>query len=324
MELQQSLQGENVLQFGKPRKLIQLTVNKQSLENEKKKFLNLMVNFIDSIDFEERQKEGRGRPNADLTQILKCCLVMTYNGMSYRRSETDFNELYERGMIKYIPKRSTLNKYMNLGRIRRVIENLIQVSASFFIEHEDIAILDSTWLAYRMYTGGYRKVHDKKSTSLAKCRKLHICCLKNSKVIACAKITQGTSNDSPHLKDMIMKVVRSGFAISNLLADAGYSSKSNYSFCRSLNIFNVFIDFASNVKLKPKGRTPWATQLKLMKDSPEVWHERYRYRVLVESVFSSMKRKQTNWIRSQKEIARDNELLLKALVYNLCVVGRYF
>lgn len=322
MDIQENLSGERILQFGRPRQLVQLSVNKQSLEQEKKKFFELMINFIDSIDFGETRK--RGRPKSSIKDILKCLLIMSYNGMSYRRSETDFRELYEKGMIKSIIRRSTLNDYMNSKNLRKVIDNLIQVSALFFVEHEDTAILDSTWLAYRMYTGGYRKVHDKKSTSLAKCRKLHICCLKNSKVIACAKITKGTSNDSPHLKEMIMKVVRAGFAISNLLADAGYNSKSNYAFCRSLNIFNAYIDFASNVKLRPKGKTPWARQLKLMKEHPEVWHERYRFRVLVESVFSSIKRKQQNWIRSRNETARDNELLLKALVYNLTVVGRYF
>jgi hypothetical protein len=249
---------------------------------------------------------------------------MAYNGMSYRRAKSYFLELYDKSLISKIPGRSTLNDYLNSRALRTVIDNLIQISASFFVEHDDTLILDSTWLAYRMYHGGYKKVLDKKSTSLAKCRKLHIACLKNSKAITCAKITIGTSNDSPHLKEMVMKTVKSGFAINNLLADAGYSSKSNYSFCRSLNIFNAHIDFASNAKMKPQGKTPWAIQLKLMKENPELWHERYRFRVIVEGIFSSIKRKQVNWIRSKNETSRDNELLLKALIHNLTLIGKYF
>jgi len=36
-----------------------------------------------------------------------------------------------------------------------------------------------------------------------------------------------------------------------------------------------------------------------------------------------MKRKNLNYLRSRKEVAQDVEVLLKALVYNLTIIGKY-
>lgn len=58
-------------------------------------------------------------------------------------------------------------------------------------------------------------------------------------------------------------------------------------------------------------------------EQKEIWHETYRFRVLVEGIFSALKRKHLNYLRSKKEIALHVELLLKVLVYNLTIIGKY-
>ncbi len=63
--------------------------------------------------------------------------------------------------------------------------------------------------------------------------------------------------------------------------------------------------------------------MKLFKEQNEVWKDAYRYRTLVEQVFSVIKRKHLNYLRSRNETAQDVELLLKCLVYNITVIGRY-
>ena len=44
---------------------------------------------------------------------------------------------------------------------------------------------------------------------------------------------------------------------------------------------------------------------------------------LPEGVFSAIKRKNVNYLRSKREMSQDIELLLKALVYNLTIIGRF-
>jgi transposase len=174
-----------------------------------------------------------------------------------------------------------------------------------------------------MYGGGYKQVHDKRAGSLYKVRKVHVAILKNSKIIAYAKATKGTEHDSPHFEEAVKTVCKNGFQIRNLLADAGYSGKNNYVICRELGIMNVFIDFKSNATLKRAKSDIWREKLRLYKENKEIWNESYRFRVLVEGVFSAIKRKNVTYLRSKKDIAQDVEILLKCLVYNLTIIGKY-
>ncbi len=317
MEQQEKL-FEGLKQF-KP--VIALQKNSLTLEKEKERFMTNLCDFIEPLNFEQLQVMGR--PKADFKDIIKALCMMSFNGMSYRRTQTDLKWMFENELIKTIPPRSTLNRYSNYESTKALIERLIQVSALFFNENEDTIILDSTWFGERMYTGGYRKVYDKKNAPLQKVRKIHVACLKNSKVIAYAKATKGTEHDSPHLEDAIRTVCKNGFQIKTLLADAGYSGKNNYALCRELGIMDVFIDFKSNAKLRNAKSDIWREKLRLYKEHKEIWNQSYRFRVIIEGVFSAMKRKNLNYLRSKKETAMDVELLLKALVYNITIIGKY-
>ncbi len=305
----------------KSKSVITLQKNRYSLEQEKEKFIVNMCDFIEPLPFEQLQITGR--PKVNFKDVIKSILMMSFNGMSYRRTQSDLKKMCEEGLITYIPPRSTLNDYVNDEDTKRLIEKLIQFSALFFNEDEDTVILDSTWFGQRMYTGGYRKVHDKRSGSLYKVRKLHVACLKNSKVIAYAKATVGTKHDSPFFGEVVNAIVKNGFQIKTLLADSGYLSKDNYALCKELGILNTFIDFKSNVTGKRPKSDLWREKFKLYKENKEIWSQTYRFRVIVEGVFSAIKKKNLNYLRSRKETAQDVELLLKALVYNLTIIGKY-
>jgi len=301
--------------------VIALQLNKLTLEHEKENFITNLCDFIEPLNFEQLQLIGR--PKTNFKDILKALCLMSYNGMSYRRTQTDLKWMFEQELIKYVPPRSTLNDYANNENTKNLIEKLIQVSALFFNENEDTAIFDSTWFGERMYSGGYRKVYDKVNAPLGKVRKLHIACLKNSKIIACAIATKGTRHDSPVFTDLVTKIKSNGFQIKTLLADAGYSGKNNYALCKELGILNVFIDFKSNATLSRAKSDIWREKLKLYKEQKDIWNQTYRFRVIVEGIFSVMKKKHLNYLRSKKEVAMDVEILLKALVYNLTIIGKY-
>jgi transposase len=301
--------------------VIALQRNTLTLEKEKERFITNLCDFIEPLNFEQLQVMGR--PKANFKDILKALCLMSYNGMSYRRTQSDLRWMFEQELIKTIPPRSTLNDYSNDENTRLLMEKLIQVSALFFTDNEDTTILDSTWFAKRMYGGGYKQVHDKRAGSLYKVRKLHIACLKNSKVIAYAKASKGTEHDCPHFEEAVRIVCKNGFQIKTLLADSGYLSKENYSLCKELGIMNTFIDFKSNNELRRAKSDLWREKLRLYKEQKEIWNQTYRFRVIVEGVFSAMKRKNLNYLRSKKEVAQDVEILLKCLVYNLTIIGKY-
>ena len=152
--------------------IITLQKNKFSLEQEKEKFIQNLCGFIEPLNFEQLQIMGR--PKANFKDIIKSLCMMSYNGMSYRRTQSDLKWMFEQELIKYIPPRSTLNDYSNNEYTKLMLEKLIQISSLFFRENEDTMMFDSTWFGLRMYTGGFKKVHDKKNVNFNQTRKLHI------------------------------------------------------------------------------------------------------------------------------------------------------
>jgi len=315
---------ERIIGFSRPQLLETAkfpNLSSHPLEKEKHDFMKFGINLIDTLNLEKEQVAGR--PRCLYHDIIKCLLVMGYHGMSYRRASSDINELFENGLINHAPKRSTLNKYMNMEETKKLIGELVQYTALFFKDNEDTLIIDSTWLSKRMYTGGYRKVHDKKSSNLSKCRKMHFGILKNSHVITICMPTEGTVSDFKMFEPIVVGTIKNGFNITTLLADKGYAGKSSYFLCENLNIKNVFIDFKSNVTLRRAKSGAWRKQLTLFKEHPEIWKDTYRYRPVIEGVVSSIKIKQVNYLRSKKPIAMDCELLLKCLIHNLTIIGRF-
>ncbi len=228
------------------RPLVKLKKDKNSLQKEKKRFIESLYTILDGAEFDQCQINGR--PRSEIKDVLKSLCMMSFNGMSYRRTEPDLEYLKEKKIISKVHSKSTLNKYMMIKDTKKVLEKLIELTSLFFIENEDTLIVDSTWLATKMYSGGYKKVYDKKSAPLKKVRKLHISCGKNSRVITCARVTEGTKHDCPMFKEIVYRPVKNGFNIKRLLADAGYLSDDNYEFCNTLNI-DAYIDFKVNNKV---------------------------------------------------------------------------
>ena len=64
---------------------------------------------------------------------------------------------------------------------------------------------------------------------------------------------------------------------------------------------NVFIDFKSNATLRRAKSDIWREKLRLYKEQKDIWNQSYRFRVLIEGVFSAIKRKNLNYLRSKKK-----------------------
>lgn len=291
---------------------------RNSLEKEKSNFLKSMCYFLDGLELEEEQINGR--PKTNPSEILKHLLVMSYNAMSYRRAISDLELLKSQGFIQKLISRSTLNDCANNEDTISLLERLIQISSTFFRDNEDTLIVDSTWFGEKMYVGGYKEVHGNKK-GLTNTRKIHVGILKNSKAICYAKATTGIMHDCPAFENILMGSSKL-FNLKYCLGDKAYCSKENYILCSDLNI-TAFLDFKKNCK-SAKGKSAlWKNQIKIWNDQPEIWHEKYRYRVVIESVFSVIKKKHNSYLRSRKQISRDVEMLLKCLVYNLSLIGKH-
>lgn len=289
----------------------------------------MLGRFIGTINFSEiYEEQTEGRPRINLEDIITSLLVMSYHSWSYRRCMSDLLKLKQEGFIRGIPRRATLNKYMQDDCLTKVLEKMIQVSSLPFIESEDTIILDSTSFFDRILFGGSKsKVYSKgrlfKTPSLNKVTKLHATITKNSKIICCAKTTAGLVHDHRMSKELIETPLRNGFKIKVLLADSAYNSRENFCLCED-NGIKAFLDFKKNHKAQKSGSKLRREQFNLYHNNKEEWHQAYRFRVLVEMVFGAIKKKGRNHLRSRNPIPKDNEMLLKALWYNLCILSKHY
>ena len=305
---------------------MELQLKPYSLENEKKNFIKLLCSFIDSINF-EREDYSIGRPRQDYGDLIKSLLIMSYHVWSYRRASSDITKMYEEELILSIPKRSTLCKYMNDEDFKKILEMLVELSAKPFLDIETCVILDSTSYANMLrVSAGNVKERSKRKILLAplyRTRKLHVIIGRESKAILSAKTSLGTVHDIRMFMPLVKSVLSRGYKPNKLLADNAYNSKENYLFCEH-NDIEAFIDFKITDTGKRSLSIMRKKKLKLLREEPDIWHESYNQRPLVESVFSAMKRKGKNYLRSRSSVAQDCEMLLRALWYNLNIVAKYY
>lgn len=133
----------------------ELTTKPNHLETEKINILPLLCEFIDSIDFSILQDQQiRGRPKTDIKEIIKSLFIVTYHSWSYRRANSDLELLKEKDFLKIIPKRSTLNKYMNDNSLRNILQKLIELSSLPFVSSEECFMMDGSWFYNKIIFGG--------------------------------------------------------------------------------------------------------------------------------------------------------------------------
>ncbi len=306
--------------------LQELVKNSNHLEHEKENLLLTMNMFFEGIDLDEEYLEGR--PRASQKDILKSLLIMNYHSWSYRRANSDIESLYKDGLISHIPKRATLNKYMLDSETTKTLCNLISLSALAFIDVEDEVIIDSTWFSQyaRICSAHKRKVSDRilRLPSLEKTRKVHIVCFKESKVVISAVPTHGTVNDNLYFLYLMNDCIKRGFTIKKILADKAYGAKDNFLWCQENGITKAFIDFKKNAKYRNSGSSLRKDMLNMKLNRPEEWKESYRFRPIIEGLFSTVKRKgKFHYLKSKKPNSQDCEILLKVFWHNLTTIAKY-
>ncbi len=294
------------------------------LEVEKETFTGTMVSVVDSVDFQEEYKEGR--PPISRRDILKALLIMSYHSWSYRRAQTDIRDLYKKELMIKNPNRPSMNRCMNDQKFKNQLQKLIEFTGSYLMENEDTIIFDSTGFSKMLRLSAsnmkYSPHRNTRLPPLSKTRKLHVVIGKNSKAIICARTSIGTVHDSQYFKELFNNIIiEQKYPIKIILADSAYNSKEYFDLCEEHKI-EAFFDFKSNHVIGRSGSFLRKRQFNLYHDKPQQWHKTYNARTLIEIVFSAIKRKGKNYLRSRTEVAQDNEMLLKALWYNLCLIAK--
>ncbi|MBI4116973.1 transposase [Candidatus Pacearchaeota archaeon] len=223
----------------------------------------------------------------------------------------------EFGLVENVPTYMSVSNYMSKKELTPILENLITLSSLPLKEIENSFAIDSSGFS----TSRFGRWFDYKYGRERKYKiwlKAHINAGTKTNIITSVKITEGQENDSPQLSELVRKTAEN-FNLKEQSGDKAYSSKENLEVITEFNA-TPYIPFKKNVTGRARGSGVWKKMYHYFMYKHEEFLEHYHKRSNVETTFHMIKTKFSGAIKSKRETAQINELLLKILCHNICVV----
>ncbi len=300
-EIQQRLTSYEPQPYGESKSYPQdWPMYERAMGQEKLMFFRILKDAVDTLDIDYEYK-GNGRPPVYYADIIKAMCIKGFSGYSSWRAESELKIARAMGIIEEVPKRSTLNKYMQDPMITKQLHKLYKIIAEPLAEIEVYFAADATGISNAYGNTRWMNVrHTKEELKRRReYNKLHIIAGCKTNVICSAKITKGTEHESPHFKALLDDTAKI-FHVKEVSADAGYLSKDNV---RAITKHGAapFIMGKKNVNVPRRNTTSaWGSMLRLWKKHQMYFAEHYHRRSNVESTFGALKRKYGDFCRCKK------------------------
>jgi transposase len=258
---------------------------------------------------------GRGPKPIPLSDAVFGMTMKVYTTVSGRRATTDIEACASAGHMTRAPHYNSIFSYFEKPAMTALLTALVEESATPLACIESRFAADSTGFG----TVTYRRWYDAKYGHEMKEHgwvKAHAMVGTTTNVITAIRVTDGNANDCPELPALVATTAQR-FNVAEVSADKAYLSRANLAAVESVGAV-PYVPF----KLNSQGDGPAAWRrmwgLFMYKQSEFLAH--YHARSNVESTFSAVKRKLGGSVRSKNPTAQVNEVLCKALCFNLTML----
>jgi transposase len=284
---------------------------------EKDMFQELLADLCAAI-IEPPPKPGRkgGRPSAPLRDAVFMAVFKVYSTVSARRFMSDLREAQRRGHVNESLSFNWAWKTLQNPAVTPILHEMIRRSSLPLRAVEVDFATDSSGFA----TSKFVKWFDEKYGSerqKAEWVKVHCCVGVKTGITTAAVIGDKHLGDSPQFPELVNTTAQH-FTIRDVDADKAYLSADNFALVEALG-GTAYIPFKVNSVL---GNTPlWDKMLNCFLSRREEYLAHYHKRSNIESIFSAIKRKFGDAVRSRTQTAMRNEVLAKLVCNNLtCVI----
>lgn len=278
--------------------------------NEKAKFQSLLYDLCRRI---AEPPPKNGRPRLLLADAMFSAVFKVYSTFSGRRFMTDLEEAYAKGFIKKVPHFNSIFNYLENPEVARILTAMIVEGSRPLAAVEIDFASDSSGCS----TCRFERWFDKKYGVVRKQHdwvKFHIMCGVKTNIVTAVEIRDRNASDTK-LLPALAKTTAKNFTMREVSADKGYASLDNYAVIDSLGA-TPFIAFKSIHT--GAGGGLWAKMFHYFNYRRDDFLKHYHKRSNVESVFSAIKAKFGDSVRSKGEMAMVNEVLCKVLCHNIC------
>lgn len=289
-------------------------VYNQAQQQEKDRLQVLLADLCSGVIDPPRDKHpGPARvPYSD--RLFAVCLKV-WSTLSSRRFNCDLEEAHRRGHLSRSLHPNKVNCYMEEEELTPYLRAMIVRSALPLRAVETDFAVDSSGFSTSRFIrwfdvkhGVERREHD--------WVKVHLACGVKTHVVTAAAIYNKDAADSPILPELL-NTTKEAFTVKEMSGDKGYLSVENV---------EAIFDAGGVPFIAPKINTTGAAgglfekMFHYYQYRREEFLEHYHKRSNVESVFSAVKRKFGDSVRSKTPPAMVNEVLAKLVCNNLCCV----
>lgn len=305
------------------------TAYNQAQTNEKAQFLSLLYALCQNVEDLPR-KNVAGRNRLPLSEMIFCAVYKVFSLVSGRRFISDLQEANRRGYISKTPHFNSIFNYLELEEMTDILKQMIVTSSLPLKSVEHDFAVDSSGFS----TGLYRKWVDTKwgkpefpgkqkpCVQLHDWVKVHLMCGVKTNVVTSIEITHARAGDSPQFESLVETTSRN-FEMREVSADKAYTSQKNLYLVVSKGA-EPYIPFRKNTNVNQlygdRQTAFWKKMYHRFMANQDEFMRHYHKRSNVECVFSMLKRKFGERLRSKTRTAQENEVLCKVLCHNLCCV----
>ncbi|HZI19952.1 MAG TPA: transposase [Pyrinomonadaceae bacterium] len=287
----------------------------QAQTNEKSKFQELLYALCQNVEDLPR-KQGAGRNRLPLGQMIFCVVFKVFSTVSGRRFISDLQEAQRRGYISLAPHFNSIFNYLELEEMTAYLKQLIVESSLPLKSVECDFAADSSGFATGQFSRWFDAKYgeDKQQHDWVK---VHLMCGVKTNIVTAVEVSERNAHDSPYFSPLLDATARSGFQMKEVSADKGYDSFNNrrLTLVKGAIPYIPYRDFEYNLKEKNE---LWKRMYHFYKFNEAEFKQHYHKRSNVETVFSMIKAKFGERIRSKTKVSQTNEVLCKVLCHNLC------
>ena len=283
--------------------------------HQKEMFMRLLSGLCQSID---EPVYVFGRPRLPLSEMVFVSALKVFTTFSLRRFMSDMRTASEKGYIGTSCTYVSVSNYMKDPELTPLLKKLITASALPLKAVESNFSIDSSGFSTSRFSRWYDHKYGKEK-EVRVWYKAHLVNGNSTHIVSAVEITDAYEHDT-NMLEPLTKETHQNFDVKELSADMGYMSRHNYDVLAGMDIM-PYIPFKTNVSGQPKGHNHiWRQMYGMFIYHHDDFLTHYHNRSNVETVFHMIKSKFDSSVKSKSETACVNEILLKVLCHNICVL----
>jgi hypothetical protein len=277
----------------------------------------LLRMLINGAEVPVRNPHRAGRPAIPLRDQIFCAVQKVYSGFSGRRSKEHRVQAAEEGFIEATPYFDVVSKFLCREEATPILLDIVARSALPFRAIEERCAIDST--GFRTTRFHYYRNEKYTPTRKNEWLKAHALVGIQTHAIIAVEVTSGNAGDAPQFGPLLNRAAHAGFQLKEVLADRAYNSRANFEIAKDLGM-TAYIPFKRNQTGQSRGSLTYHQMFLFFAYHREKFDEHYRHRGQVEVAFGALKQVIGEGISSLKFTAQQNELLCKAIAWNITML----